>query len=128
METTSETKKYGLDEKLVGVTRIKKCKTKLDETMSKEESVETLITIGMGDLTINELIDKYSIAKMVIERQKVYREKGKVPEVDNYTPSPDTTRVTGTISDKQIDKLNDEGTEALIKRLQARQVELRGDS
>ena len=117
-----------MDEKLVGVTRIKKCKTKLDDSMTKEESVETLITIGMGDLTINELIDKYSIAKMVIERQKVYREKGKVPEVDNYTPSPETTRVTGTISDKQIDKLDDEGTDALIKRLQARQVELRGDS
>ncbi len=128
MEITSETKQYALDEKLVGVTRVKKCKTKLDETMSKEESVETRITIGMSDLTINELIDKYAIAKMVIERQKVYREKGKVPEVDNYTPSPDTTRVTGTISDKQIDKLDGDGIEALIKRAQARQVELRGDS
>ncbi|KKL65474.1 hypothetical protein LCGC14_2154650 [marine sediment metagenome] len=125
METTSETKKYGLDEKLVGVTRIKKCKTKLDETMSKEESVATTITVDCRDLTINELVDKYEIAKMVIESQKVYREKGKVPETDNYTPSPDTTRVTGTISDKQIDKLDDDGTEALIKRLQARQVELK---
>ena len=125
METTSETKRYGLDEKLVGVTRIKKCKTKLDETMSKEESIQTSIAIDMRDLTIGELIDKYAIAKMVIECQKIWRTSGSVPDSFKYVPSPETTRVTGTISDKQIDKLDDDGTEALIKRLQARQVELR---
>ena len=42
-----------------------------------------------------------------------------VPEVDNYTPSPDTTRVTGTISDKQIDRLDSAGIDELIKKAQA---------
>ena len=127
METTSETKKYALDEKLVGVTRVKKCKTKLDDSMTKEESVETWITVDMSDLTTNELIDKYAIAKMVIDRQKVWREKGKVPGTDSYTPSPTTTRVSGTISDKQIDRLDSAGIDELVKKAQAHARKLEAD-
>ena len=127
MDETSETKRYGLDEKLVGVTRVKKCKTKLDETMSKEESIQTSIAIDMSDLTISELIDKYAIAKVVIECQKLWRTRGNVPDSFKYIPSPETTRVTGTISDKQIDRLDSAGIDELIKKAQAHARQLEAD-
>jgi len=106
-----------MGEKLEGIEIIKRCSTKLDESMTKEEAVKTEVVIDLRDLTLEQLIHKYATSKMVIECQKIWRTKGEIPEEYRYKPQPTTVRAPKKVN---VDKMSDDQALELLKKLQAR--------
>jgi len=106
-----------MGEKLEGIEIIKRCSTKLDDSMTKEEAVKTEVVIDLEDLTLEQLIHKYAASKMVIECQKIWRTEGEIPEEYRYKPQPTAVRAPRTVD---VNKLSDEQALDLLKKLQAK--------
>jgi len=106
-----------LEDKLEGIVLHKKCKTRLDDSIPKDQGIETSITVDLSKLTIQQALEKYAIKAIVIEAQKIWRAQGEIPSEFTYIPEPARPRQARM---PDVDKMSDEQALILLEKLEKR--------
>jgi len=106
-----------LEDKLEGIILHKKCKTRLDDSIPKDQGTVTELSVDLSRLTLQQVLDRYATKSLVIECQKIWRTQGEIPSEFTYIPEPTRPRQARM---PDVDKLDEEQALVLLRKLQER--------
>jgi len=106
-----------LEDKLEGIILHKKCKTRLDDLVPKDQGTETKLSVDLSRLTLGQVLERYATKSLVIECQKIWRAQGEIPSEFTYIPEPKRLRQVKT---PDVDKMSDEQALILLEKLEKR--------